>query len=149
MKLLLATMTFLGLLLVSMPAWAFNSWTGCGGGAAQSARVGSGACKEFKFNNSLSPLSTTFTVSAKTAIVSFEQDLLAASGSATAMIQVCIAGYAASATTCADMLSANLDGTGGAPASQLRSLRVGPGLYRVTFVAASASDEAVLQVQGE
>ena len=136
-------------LLVASPAFALNEWTDCQGGTG-SALVNKGECRQFRFDDSLSPLSTTFRVRPDaTALVSFIQDSGTASGSATAMIQKCIEGYTASTNTCKNTLASALDGTGGADSAQTFAKRYGPGLYRVAFVAATAGDEAVLQVQGE
>jgi hypothetical protein len=134
--------------LFAFPAMALNEWTDCTGSDSSSASVSGGQCKQFRFDDS--GASTSFTVNAKTALVQFEQDALAASGVAEVMIQVCVSGYTASATTCDDILGATLTGAGGSDASQRRAVRVGPGLYRLVIsTAAGSGDEAVVQVTGE
>ena len=129
-------------------------WEKCEGisSGEGSSRIKSGDCSQYAFDvTSSTGDETSFRVDSAAALVSFEDDvLLAALGAGTVSIEHCIAGYAASDLTCVIMTSGVLDGTGGAPGTQLRSLRVAKGLYRIQLVGEPVAAEwAVVTVEGD
>lgn len=133
-----------------------GAWTYCGGGASTNSVVRTSECKQRIFNNA-GTNNEGFSVRVQdgTALISFQSDRLAATGSAVVQLKKCLAGYlpsddANAALSCTDLTNSNWDGSGGAGGTQLFAERVGPGLYWIEIVtAAGAGDEAIIQVQGD
>lgn len=143
----------LSLILILAAGAAQADWTMCGGASGPStpARVGPGGCIQFNFVATVVE-APTFR-STGFALISFDPDVLVGTdptGSAARVIfERCVTAADASDLVC-EPVTGVMTGLGGAAATQLRSLRVGPGLYRIDMTIAAAGGElAVIEVQGE